>query len=46
VKNADEKWPTASRVFYEVTAAMPDQNRDDYRASPTGYTLAECSGSG
>ncbi|PTM97110.1 hypothetical protein C7821_104495 [Streptomyces sp. VMFN-G11Ma] len=46
VKNADENWPTASRLFPEVTAAAPERNRDDSHVSPTVYALAEYTGNG
>jgi hypothetical protein len=35
VKNADENWPTAPDVFFEVIAATPAGNRDDSRISAT-----------
>jgi len=44
VKNADENWPTASRVFSEVTGVRSLRNRDDSHVSPTGYALVECTG--
>jgi len=44
VKNADENWPTAPRLYSEVTGVRREQNRDDSYVSLTGYTLAECTG--
>jgi len=44
VKNADENWPTAARVFPEVTGARADRNRDDSHVSQTGCTLAKYTG--
>jgi hypothetical protein len=46
VKNADENWPTASRIFPEVTAVEAEQNRDDSHVSPTVYALAGYTGNG
>ncbi|GAA2478632.1 hypothetical protein GCM10010276_13860 [Streptomyces longisporus] len=46
VKNADENWPTAPQLFPEVTGVRWERNRDDSCVSPTGYTLAECTGNG
>ncbi|MFF5480549.1 hypothetical protein ACFY5C_24855 [Streptomyces sp. NPDC012935] len=46
VKNADENWPTAPGVFFEVMDVWPVGNRDDSRKSPAEWALAGCTKSG